>query len=640
MVNYLVSVDSETKELPESVLYALPFSPKTISDARVDADPESPTYGNVWLIQDDGTEIPLGNLIGPAGSNTVPTQTAIETVLTAQKGATSGIVPMATGADWSDAARKLHAQQSSRGTSEVNALVFNADPTAATAADAAINSALSTAKTFGIGSVYLPAGRYLIEGTIRMEHEVTLRGQYGAFAPSSGARTSGTVLVAAANGSGAPVIEAKNPTAGGYLAGVGIQDIMILGSSSWTSGAGAKDRVAIHLYKVISEFRISGVMITGFQRQGIHFEECYDGTLLNTRLLFCGTDGTYPALHYGGTAQGNTNSVHGFGVHVENCPYLLLVEGDARHNSFVASKFELFTAAPLVSPMYFGNSRETTFVGCYFVSRSADDPLYTDSTVQPHFIRVAYAEAVVTLVDCNLNSAPYTGTPTVDGGSGTAEAFEGGARWVRVTAGRFQSKGGTCRTAWAGAGQAPFILQKGSSYTEATIYTSAKGGTRTLFELNGQARVTGCEIMPQNAAAAPTAGSLFNCTGARNIIGPNLLGGAVFTYMATAAQQTVIPGGVDTIAYTTGNTLDLGFVSPYATEYFNIQMAAATNVSQFAGGWLNREVTIRFGNANTTLVNSGNIILKGATNANPPTNSYMKFIALSATVWAEVSRSF
>ncbi|OAN35046.1 hypothetical protein A4X17_11220 [Plantibacter sp. H53] len=75
MVNYLVSVDSETKELPDSVKNALPFNPQTIVDARVDG-------GNVWLVRDNESEIPLGDLTGPAGPNTVPTETAIATALT------------------------------------------------------------------------------------------------------------------------------------------------------------------------------------------------------------------------------------------------------------------------------------------------------------------------------------------------------------------------------------------------------------------------------------------------------------------------------------------------------------------------------------------------------------------------------
>jgi len=84
MVNYLVSVDSETKELPDAVKYALPFNPRSIVDARVDTDPASPTYRNVWLIQDDGAEIDLGDfrgLPGADGSNVLPTNTAIAAAL-------------------------------------------------------------------------------------------------------------------------------------------------------------------------------------------------------------------------------------------------------------------------------------------------------------------------------------------------------------------------------------------------------------------------------------------------------------------------------------------------------------------------------------------------------------------------------
>ena len=632
MPNYLISVDADTKQLPQSVLDALPFSPKTIVDARVDG-------GNVWLIQDDGTEIPLGDLTGPAGPNTVPTQTAIETVLTAQKGATSGIVPMATGSDWSDATRKLHAEQSGRGASEVNVLVFGADPSGSADSTAAMNAAIDAATTFKIGAVFIPSGKYRIDGTIAVTSSVSLRGQYTGFSPSNGSRVSGTIIVAGTNANGDPVIEVKNSTAGGYLSGMSISDMFILGSASWTSDAGSKDRVALRLFKVISEYTISGLNITGFKRNGIDMREVWDGTIINTRIMYCGTAGTYPALNVASTPEGNTNSLHAFGLHVEHCPWMLDISGDSRHNMFTGCKFELGAPAPTTSPITIGASIENTFVGCYFVSRNADDPVYATATAQPHLITVNGPKAHVTFTDCMASVPGYSGTPLVDPESGTTSTYFGGARWLNVQAGIVQWNGGILNV-WCGQGAVPIILSARSSFKGATINTGAKGGIRQLFTLDEECQVVGNVISPIDSARAVTIGYLFICTGARNIIGPNVIRGPVNLYMNASSQQTVARSSGDEFLVTAGATPNLGWVDRFATDQFVLAMAAVTNVTGFSGGWVGREVTIRFGNANTTLVHSGSFLLKGAVNANPPSNGFMKFKALSSTTWAELSRSF
>jgi hypothetical protein len=74
MVNFIVSVDSETKELPDVVKNALPLSPKTVESARVEGD-------NLILVRQDGTEIDAGDVRGEPGPNTIPTQQVIEAAL-------------------------------------------------------------------------------------------------------------------------------------------------------------------------------------------------------------------------------------------------------------------------------------------------------------------------------------------------------------------------------------------------------------------------------------------------------------------------------------------------------------------------------------------------------------------------------
>lgn len=585
----------------------------------------------------DDAIVVLEQVEGFAGTNNEQVA-AMVTTDGPTKEAIGGIaVPYATG--WSDATRALHARQSSRGSSEVNVLVFDADPTGVADSTAAINQAISTAKTFNVGSVFIPAGRYRIDGTVAITHEVMLRGQYMAYAPSNGARTPGTVLVAGTNASGAPVIEAKNPSAGGYLAGVAIRDLMVLGSAGWTSPAGAKDRVAIRLYKVISEFNISGVIITGFLRQGIDLVEAWDGTITNVRIMYCGTPGTYPALNLGSTPEGNTNSVHAFGVHIEHCPYILNITGDSRHNIFTGCKFELNSVAPTSSPITIGNSIENTFVGCYFVSRNTDDPIYATVTSQPHFISVTGSKAHVTFADCMGSVPGYTGTPLVDPEAGTTDQFYGGARWLNVTAGIVQWAGGILN-AWGGQGATPFILSTRSTFKDATVFSSAKGGIRSLFTLADECQVVGNAFIPIDASKSPTAGVLFTCTGARNVIGPNVIRTPVFQFLSASVQQSIARSSGDEFTYSSGTSLNLGWVDRFATDRFVFSFVAATNVVQFTGGWVGREVTVRCSNSNVTLVNSANLILKGGVNVTPPANGLMRFLALSATVWAEVSRSF
>lgn len=79
MTEFLVSVDSETKELPESVAAALPFSPNTIEDGNLVGD-------NLILTKRDGSTKDAGNVRGAPGvngtngangSNVLPTDTAI-----------------------------------------------------------------------------------------------------------------------------------------------------------------------------------------------------------------------------------------------------------------------------------------------------------------------------------------------------------------------------------------------------------------------------------------------------------------------------------------------------------------------------------------------------------------------------------
>lgn len=67
--------------------------------------------------------------------------------------------------------------------------------------------------------------------------------------------------------------------------------------------------------------------------------------------------------------------------------------------------------------------------------------------------------------------------------------------------------------------------------------------------------------------------------------------------------------------------------------------ASATTITNFLDSVDGASISVRGANANTTLQNNANIILKGATNAVLPTDGYITF-RRESSVWKEVSRSF
>jgi hypothetical protein len=143
MVQYLVAVDSETKELPAAVAAALPLSPKTIEGGSVVGD-------NLVLVQKDGTPVTAGNVRGPKGddgANVLPTAEAIGAAIDA--GAADGRFA------------KLPSTQK-------NALTgwFHVDGFAGATPDAKILAAVTAAS--GVAPVYFQAGTYTLAASVAL----------------------------------------------------------------------------------------------------------------------------------------------------------------------------------------------------------------------------------------------------------------------------------------------------------------------------------------------------------------------------------------------------------------------------------------------------------------------------------------
>lgn len=85
---------------------------------------------------------------------------------------------------------------------------FNADSTGVNDSTSAIQSAIDTVWKMGGGTVFIPAGKYRIDGTLTLPESITLRGDWKS--PLSGGSGQGTILKASSgidNESGAPFMD-------------------------------------------------------------------------------------------------------------------------------------------------------------------------------------------------------------------------------------------------------------------------------------------------------------------------------------------------------------------------------------------------------------------------------------------------
>ena len=79
--------------------------------------------------------------------------------------------------------------------------------------------------------------------------------------------------------------------------------------------------------------------------------------------------------------------------------------------------------------------------------------------------------------------------------------------------------------------------------------------------------------------------------------------------------------------------------------WINISNSVAQNITGLTGGLVGQQIVLYFNDANSTLVNSGTLILGGSANVTPTANSIITLIGsgaapgLTPVYWAEVSRS-
>ena len=171
-----------------------------------------------------------------------------------------------------------------------------------------------------------------------------------------------------------PLLEVKYKDSNNMLIGGSIEDIAFMGNNTRQNMKGAKNRDCIFI-KNVTEFNIKNVYISGFNKSGIKAIDWWDSVVIGLEIRACGTPTTtdtnidgYPALLLGGDDD-STNSIHFFGLHIEECPYQLKIDGLTSHCHFVGSKFECGVLGRLATKnliFTYEGVYAITFSACFF----------------------------------------------------------------------------------------------------------------------------------------------------------------------------------------------------------------------------------------------------------------------------------
>ena len=154
------------------------------------------------------------------------------------------------------------------------------------------------------------------------------------------------------------------------LVGGSIENIAIMGNNTRQSFENRINRVGLHL-KDVSEFNLTNVYISGFTKEGVNAIDWWDSTINCLEIRACGTEKTHSGLTLD-CDNDSSNSLHFFGLHIEECPYQLKIDKICSNIHFVGSKFERGASMKLGDIDYLIYIHEgvyaVTFTSCFFTS--------------------------------------------------------------------------------------------------------------------------------------------------------------------------------------------------------------------------------------------------------------------------------
>lgn len=178
-----------------------------------------------------------------------------------------------------------------------------------------------------------------------------------------------------------PCIAITPATPTGRITGLSLKNITLIGKDFFeradiSTFARRTDRQAFSVKNTGGQVDVCNTFAIGFT-QAYKYDELWDGIAQGVRALYCGApDGSVPAVWMGSTSTDNTNNMKFIGMHLEFCPFSLLV-GVCRNVHFYGFKHE---SARMDDATHWGvnitiGALEVDFTGAMFVT--------THTTLQP-----------------------------------------------------------------------------------------------------------------------------------------------------------------------------------------------------------------------------------------------------------------
>lgn len=144
----------------------------------------------------------------------------------------------------------------------------------------------------------------------------------------------GTVLIAASTNTDPLVsFDSDDMTTCG-----GIVDMALMGNNNRQNLDTAVNKIGLYV-KNRAELILTNVFISGFIKGGIYCLDTWDSRFIGVEIRACGVADINPALYFG-SDDDSCNSIHCFGMHIEECPYQMRIADVSSHIQFVACKFE------------------------------------------------------------------------------------------------------------------------------------------------------------------------------------------------------------------------------------------------------------------------------------------------------------
>lgn len=271
--------------------------------------------------------------------------------------------------------------------------------------------------------------------------------------------------------------------------GGSMNNIALMATNERESYSTALDKLAINILNM-AEFNFTNVFISGFKKGGLYAKDYWDSTINSLEIRTSGNETGDSAL-YLGSDDDSCNSLHIFGLHIENCPYQLHIDGLCSHIQFVASKFEagsrFDTPYSHLIEIYEG-VYNIEFTSCFFTNGRTDCDMILVKNNLTTFNSCTFATSTKNLIKNYSANANY--------GNG-----------IIINACTFEGFGSESN------------IDLGTNGLISNCYFEMKTGFNNSIKLSGEYNTLSNNTFKINSNV--TSGLLVNCIGTSNMINEN-----------------------------------------------------------------------------------------------------------------------